>query len=84
MKEKPRPEAAEKRAHKSLKRQWFLKALPMDAIVRANDKQYNASTKIVFGSLRVHTKIFDICRRDERGHISLVDSIPAPMDLKLS
>ena len=77
MKEKSRPEVAEKRAHKSLKRQYFLKALPRNAIVRGNDKRYNKSTKIVFGSLHVQCKTFDLCCQVERGHISLVDLVPA-------
>ena len=41
---KPRPEAAEKRARKSLKRQRFLKALPRDATTRANDERYSGIT----------------------------------------
>ena len=81
---KPRPDAAEKRARKSLKRQRFLKALPRDATTRANDERYNASTKMVFASLHVHDKIFDLCQRDERGHLLLVDSIPASMARELS
>ena len=81
---KPRPEAAEKRARKSLKRERFLKALPRDATTRANDERYSESTRLLFASLHVHDKIFDICRPDERGNVFLVDSIPASMARELS
>ena len=83
-KEKPRPEFAERRARKSLKQQWFLKALPWNAVVRANDSRYKERTNIVFGSLHVHNDIFDLWQWDNRGKVTLEDSIPAAMATDLS
>mmetsp|Transcript_1721 Transcript_1721/g.2912 ORF Transcript_1721/g.2912 Transcript_1721/m.2912 type:complete len:133 (+) Transcript_1721:272-670(+) len=83
-KDKPRPSAEEKRARKSLKRQRIMKASPRNAMTRANDNRYNEKSDIVFASLHLHDNIFDICQRDNRGHIKLVDSIPTAMANDLS
>ena len=49
MKGQPRPAALEKRAHKPLKRHRFLKALPHNATVRANDSRYKDGSTYYLG-----------------------------------